>query len=127
MYLACSIRPDITFAVGQLSKHNADPRKRHLRAAKRVVRYLKGTMNMGLVFGRETANRLPKKPPLYGLLGYANSNFAGDSEDRKSVMGYCFFLNEAVVLWSSKKQRIVSTSTTKAEYIALGHVAREAV
>ena len=66
-------------------------------------------------------------PPLYGLIGYADSNFAGDPEDRKSVMENCFFLNGAVVSWSSKKQRIVSTSTTEAEYIALGHAAREAV
>ncbi len=118
MYLACGIRPDIAFAVGQLSKHNADPRKGHLRAAKRVVRYLKGTMQMGLIFGRASANgQLPQDPPPYVLVGYADSNFAGDPEDRKSVMGYCFFLNGAVVSWSSKKQRTVSTSTTEAEYI----------
>lgn len=124
MYLACGTWPDIAFAVGQLSKHNADPRKGHLRAAKRVVRYLKGTMDMGLTFGRGTN---PRDPPPYGLVGYADSNFAGDSEDRKSVMGYCFFLNGALVSWSSKKQRTVSTSTTEAEYIAIGHAAREAV
>ena len=122
MYLACGTRPDIAFAVGQLSKHNADPRKGHLKAAKRVVRYLKGTMQMGLMFGRT-----PTNPPPYGLTGYADSNFAGDPADRKSVMGYCFFLNGAVVSWSSKKQRTASTSTTEAEYIALGHAAREAV
>lgn len=53
MYLLCGIRLDITFVVGQLSKHNASLRKSHLRAAKKVVRYLKGTMEMGLTFGRE--------------------------------------------------------------------------
>lgn len=57
MYLACGTRPDIAFAVSQLSKHNADPKKGHLRAAKRVVRYLKGTMQMGLN-ARSTARRL---------------------------------------------------------------------
>ena len=123
MYLACGTRPDIAFAIGQLSRHNADPRRGHFRAAKRVVRYLKGTMNLGLVYGRTTA----RDSPPYGLIGYADSNFAGDPEDRKSVMGYCFFLNGAVVSWSSKKQRTVSTSTTEAEYIALGHAAREEV
>lgn len=56
MYLVCGTRPDIAFVVGQLSKHNADPRKGHLQAAKRVVRYLKGTMEMGLIFGQELAN-----------------------------------------------------------------------
>ena len=127
MYLSCGTRPDIAFAVGQLSRHNADPRKGHLRAAKRVVRYLKGTIEMGLTFGQESGERPPRDPLPYGLVGYADSNFAGDPEDRKSVMGYCFFLNGAVVSWSSKKQRTVSTSTTEAEYIALGHAAREAV
>lgn len=127
MYLACGTRPDIAFTVGQLSKHNVDPRKSHLQAARRVVRYLKSTMQMGLVFGREVKSHSPKNPPLYGLIGYADSNFARDPGDRKSVMGYCFFLNGAVVLWSSKKQRTMSTSTIEAEYIALGHAAREAV
>ena len=127
MYLACGTRSDIAFVVGQLSKYNADPRKSHLRAANRVVRYLKDNMQMGLVFGKEVNSYLPKDPPPYGLIGYAESNFAEDPADRKSVMGYCFFLNGAVVLWSSKKQKIMSTSTTKAEYIALGHAAREAV
>ncbi len=98
-----------------------------MRVAKRVVRYLKGTMNMGLIYGQEIANCLPREPPPYDLVGYADSNFTGDLEDRKSVMGYCFFLNGAVVLWSSKKQRTVSTLTIKAEYIALGQEAKEAV
>lgn len=106
----------------ELSKQNADPRKGHLKAAKRVVRYLKGAIQMGLMFGRTTIN-----PPPYGLTGYADSNFAGDPADRKSVMGYCFFLNGTVASWSSKKQRTVSTSTTEAKYIALGHAVREAV
>lgn len=130
MYLACGTRPDIAFAVEQLSKHNADPRKGHLRAVKKVVPYLKGTMQMGLVLGKESNSYLhpsPTSPSPYGLISYTDSNFAGDPKDRKSVMGYCFFLNGAVVSWSSKKQRTVSTSTTKAEYIALGHVAREAI
>lgn len=120
MYLACGTRPNIFFAVRQLSKYNADPRKGHFRAAKRVVRYLKSTMQMGLMFGRASRELLP-----YSLTGYADSNFAGDPADQKSVMGYCFFL--AVVSWSSKKQRTVSTSTTEAEYIALGYAAKEAV
>ena len=84
-------------------------------------------MELGIIYGRETKNRLPRDPPPYRLTGFADSNFAGDPEDCKSVMGYCFFLNGAVVSWCSKKLRTVSTSTTEAEYIALGHAAREAV
>ena len=126
MYLACNeARYRICCRAAQQAQRRSE--KRHLRAAKRAVRYLKGTMEMGLIFSRESTNRQPRDPPPYGLEGYADSNFAGDPEDRKSLMGYCFFLNGAVVSWSSKKQRTASTSTTKAEYIALGHAAREAV
>lgn len=120
MYLACETRLDIAFAVGRLSKHNADPRKGHLRAAKRVVRYLKGTIQLELVYGQRPDRCSPIDPAPYGLIRYGDSNFAGDSEDRKSVIGYCFFLNGAVVSWSSKKQKTVSTSTTEVEYIAIG-------
>lgn len=76
MYLACGTRPDIAFAISQLSKQNADSRKGHLKAAKRVVQYLKGTMQMGLMYGQT-----PNNPRTYGLTGYADSNFAGDPAD----------------------------------------------
>lgn len=59
---------------------------------------------MGLIFDRKSNNRLPREPLPYGLTGYADSNFAGGPKDRKLVIGYCFFLNGAVVSWSSKKQ-----------------------
>lgn len=95
--------------------------------AKRVVRYLKDIMDMSLIFGWKIANHLLRKPPPYSLVGYADSNFAGDLEDRKLVLGYCFFINGAVVSWTSKKQRTVSTLTTEVKYIALRHIAREAV
>lgn len=127
MYLLCGTRPDIAFVVGQLNRHNADPKKGYLQVAKRVVQYLCGTMEMRLVFGRELSNRLPRDPPPYGLIGFADSNFAGDPGDYKSVIGHYFFLNGAVVSWYSKKQRTVSISMTEAEYIALGHAVREAV
>lgn len=131
MYLSCGTRSDIAFAVGQLSKRNSDPRVGHLKAAKRVIRYLKGTMHLGIRYGctlkPDGQTKAPDAPPPYSFIGYADSNYAGKPEDRKSVMGYCFYMNGALVSWCSKKQRTVSTSTTKAEYIALGHAARESV
>ncbi len=128
MYLTCGTKLDITFTIGQQSKHNTDPRKGHLQAAKKVVRYLKETIQMGLIFGRVSINRrLLQDPSPYGLVGYTDSNLAGDSKDQKSVMGYHFFLNGAVVLWSSKKQRTVFTSITEAEYIAFGYIARKTI
>ena len=119
MYLSCETRPNISFVVGQLSKQNANPRMRHLKATKWVVRYLKGTMHLGLTYGAhpqsEKKAKAPASPPPFGLIGYANSNYAGDPEDRKLIMGHCFFIHGALVSWCSKKQRTVSISTTKAE------------
>ena len=81
MYLSCGTKPDIAFVVGQLSRYNANPRKCHFRAAKRVVRYLKETIEMGLIFGQESAERSPRDLSPYRLVGYADSSFAGDPKD----------------------------------------------
>lgn len=70
---------------------------------------------------------MPRNPLSYELVGYADNNFARDTEDQKSVIGYFFFLNRAMVFWSSKRQRIIFILTTKIKYIALGHTAKKAV
>lgn len=80
-------------------------------------------MNLELVYSQKTVRDFL----LYGLIGYANSNIARDPEDRKLVMGYCFFFNGVVVLWKSKKKWTVSKSTIKIKYIALANVVREVV
>jgi hypothetical protein len=149
-WLATGTRPDIAFATGRISQYNADPRKGHANAAKRILRYLKGTVNYGIMYtplpaktttGLGASLDLPgtnagfepyptgkaAAPHDGGLIGYADASYAGDLLDRKSVMGYCFLLNGGVITWSSRRQRTVSTSTTEAEYIAAGHAAREAV
>lgn len=127
IYLTYKTRPDITFIVGQLNRHNANPQKSHLQATKRLVRCFCGTIEMKLVYGRELSIRLPKNLPPYGLIGFADSNFAENPRDYKLVMGYCFFLNKVIVFWYSKKQRTVFTLTIEAEYIALGYVAKKAM
>lgn len=92
---------------------------------------MKGTIHLGLIYGGhlkdEGETKAPITPSPFGLIGYGDSSYAGDPEDRKIVIGYCYFINGAVVSWCSKKQKTVSTSTTEAEYIALGHPAREAI
>ncbi len=101
MYLSCETRPDIALAVGQLSKHNSDPRIGHMKVAKKVVCYLKGTMHLGLIYGAKAKDKgetkAPIAPSLFGLIGYGDSSYAGDPEDRKSVMRYCYFINRAIV------------------------------
>lgn len=87
--------PNIAFVIKQLSKHNTNFRKSYFQTKKRIIRYLKGIMQIKLIYKQK--NSLPKNPPLFGLKNYANSNFIGKPKDCKSVMSYCFFLNSVVV------------------------------
>lgn len=131
MYLLCGTKPDIAFTVGQLSKHNTDPRIRHMKVVKKVVRYLKSTMYLELVYRSqlkdEGETKAPIAPSPFRLIRYGDSSYTRDPQDKKLVMGYCYFINGAIVSWCSKKQRTVSTSNIEAEYIALRHIAKEAI
>ena len=86
------------------------PNKVHWVAAKRVLRYVKGTLDLGLKF--ERSNK-------FELVGYSDADWAGDVDTRKSTSGYVFMLGKAIVSWASKKQSVVALSTTEAEYAAL--------
>jgi len=108
MYLTVT-RPYIMYVVCLISRYMADPKEEHMQIAKRVLRYLKGTLNFGLVY---------RKAKNLKLLAYTDSDYARDVDDRKSILGYVFLLNNAAVCWSSKKQEIVTLSSTKAEYVA---------
>lgn len=81
----------------------------HLLAAKRILRYLQGTRDFGLVY---------KKSEKSNLLGYTDSDYAGDRDDRKSTSGYAFMFGSGAISWSAKKQPIVTLSTTEAEFVA---------
>lgn len=96
MYLSCGTRLDIAFAVGQLSKHNSDPKACHMKAAKKVVRYLKETMHLRLVY-ESSQSKVPALSSVFNLIGYGDSSYTGDGKDKKLVMGYCYVLNGAVV------------------------------
>ncbi|CAM8965989.1 unnamed protein product [Rhodiola kirilowii] len=108
MYLTVT-RPDIMFVVCLISRFMAHPMEEHLMIAKRVLRYLKGTLNYGLFYKRECG---------LGLKAYTDSDYASDINDRKSTSGYVFLLSGAAVCWSSRKQAIVTLSSTEAEYVA---------
>lgn len=88
-------------------------------------------MHLGLVYRSQLKDERETKAPIapspFKLIGYGDSSYAGDSEDRKSVIRYCYFINRAIVFWYSKKQITVLTSTIEAKYIALGHATREAI
>lgn len=117
MYLAVCSRPDIAHAVSLLSQFNNCYTKEHWVSAKRVLRYLKGTLDYRLVY-RKTG--MP-------LSGYVDADWAGDEIDRKSYTGFAFLLGGAVFSWESKKQRTVALSSTEAEYMGLSEATKEGI
>ena len=123
MYAALGTRPDIAFTVTKLSQYNHEPRTSHLTAAKQVLRYLKSTSTYGLQFSRNENSGFqgPNK-----LIGFTDADWAGNPQDRKSISGYVFFLG-APVSWKSKRQTIIATSTTEAEFSAYLEVSKQAL
>lgn len=111
-------RPDISFPVGVVSQFMQKPRKPHLDAVKRILRYLKNTMNYGLMY-KQSAEVL--------LSGFTDADWAGDPSSRRSTSGYCFDLGSAVISWCSKKQATIALSSTEAEYNAATLAAQECV
>lgn len=108
MYLTVT-RPDLMFLVSLISRFMANPTELHYQATKKALRYVKGTMNYEILY---------EKKGVEELVGFTDSDYAGDIEDRKSTYGYVFMLSEGAVAWSSKKQPIVTLSTTEAEFMA---------
>nr|GEW67836.1 uncharacterized mitochondrial protein AtMg00810-like [Tanacetum cinerariifolium] len=108
MYLTSS-RPDIMFAVCACARFQVTLKVSHLHAVKRIFRYLKGKLNLGLWY--------PKDSP-FDLVAYSDSDYAGASLDRKSTTGGCQFLGSKLISWQCKKQTVVATSSTEAEYVA---------
>ncbi|XP_040869850.1 secreted RxLR effector protein 161-like [Glycine max] len=108
MYLT-GTRPDILFAVSLLSCFMHCASEMHLKAAKRILRYVKGTVDYGVKF---------EKCQEFKLYGFSDSDWAGSIDDMKSTSEYCFNLGSGVFSWCTKKQEIVAQSTTKAEFIA---------
>ncbi|GJW14778.1 putative ribonuclease H-like domain-containing protein [Tanacetum coccineum] len=108
MYLTAS-RPDIMFAVYACARFQVTPKTSHLLAVKRIFRYLKGKPTLGLWYSRDSP---------FELVAYTDSDYAGATQDRKSTTGGCQFLGNRLISWQCKKQTVVATSTTKAEYVA---------
>nr|GFB02886.1 uncharacterized mitochondrial protein AtMg00810-like [Tanacetum cinerariifolium] len=108
MYLTSS-RPDIMFAVCACARFQVTPKVSHLNAVKRIFRHLKGKPHLGLWY--------PKDSP-FDLVAYSDSDYAGASLDRKSTTRGCQFLGWRLISWQCKKQTVVATSSTEAEFVA---------
>ncbi|XP_015167265.1 uncharacterized mitochondrial protein AtMg00810-like [Solanum tuberosum] len=117
MYLTAT-RPDLMIVVSLISRFMACPTQLHFAAAKRVLRYLKGTVNYGVFYKRGAASE---------LVGFTDSDYASDMEDSKSTSGYVFMMSGGVVAWSSRKQPIVTLSTTEVEFVAAAACACQAI
>ncbi|KAF2310080.1 hypothetical protein GH714_006469 [Hevea brasiliensis] len=111
-------RPDIMFAVSLVSRFMHKPTKHHYGTAKRVLKYVAGTLDLGIWYCQTKSLKLE---------GYCDSDWAGSLVDRKSTTGFCFTLGSGVVTWRSKKQPTVVISSCEAEYVAGGAAACEAV
>jgi hypothetical protein len=118
LYAAIATRPDIAYAVGAVSKFNSNPSQAHLTAVKRIMQYLKGTIDVAIEYRKSDTER---------LIGYADADWAGDTDDRHSTTGNLFLLAEGPISWLSKKQPIVTLSTPEAQYVSLCSATQEAV
>lgn len=117
MHLAVTVRPDISFAVGLLSRHLTAPTTVCWQAAKGVLRYLAGTADDGITYSRQEDGAL--------FHGYCDADYAGDLETRRSTSGHVFIYAGGAIIWLSKRQPTVSASTAEAEYVAAGGATKE--
>ena len=121
IYLVTGTRPDIAYTTMFLSQFASQPNSNHMGAAKRVLRYLKGTRNLALTYHRQLK-------PKSQLIGYADSDLGNDKDDRKSISGFIFILNRNTISWRSKKRaRKVATSTNEAELQALSYASKHMI
>ena len=110
LYLIAS-RPDILFSICICAGFQSDPKETHMMAVKRILRYLKGTSNLGLQYSKQCS---------LNLIDFSNANYGGCKIDRKSTSGTYQFLGLNLISWYSKKQNSVEPSTVEAEYVAAG-------
>jgi hypothetical protein len=110
-------RPDLAYPVSLVSRYQSNPGKAHWEAVKRILKYLKGTVQLKLTYQADT----------FEVVGYSDADFGGDIDDRKSTSGHLFLLGVAAVSWGSKKQGSVARHTQEAEYIACSMATTHAV
>ena len=95
MYLAVSTRPDIAFSVNNLARLNSNPQKEHCTALKQILKYLKGTTTIGILYKQDRSDK---------CVGYSDTDWAGDPSDRKSTSGYIFMFSDGPISWRSKSK-----------------------
>ena len=122
-YLADTTRPEIDGAVNTMSRFSNDPGNEHWQGVKRIMRYLRGTLNYGLRYSKD-GNGEKDGTQLYG---YSDADYGGCEDTRRSVSGCIMMLAGGPVVWASRKQQCVTLSTMESEYVALTMAATEAI
>ena len=116
MYLASHTRPDISFSVNLLARYSSCPTRRHWNGVKHILRYLRGTMDMGLYYPNVSKAE---------LIGYADAGYMSDPHNARSQTGYLFTCGDTAISWRSTKQSITATSSNHAEILAIHEASRE--
>lgn len=119
IYAATVARPDIAYAVGEISKFMERPNDSHVNAVKRIFRYLNHTKHVGITYG-DSGNGMK-------LIGYTDADYARDIDTRRSTTGYAFKIGNGIVTWRSQRQKTIALSTTEAEFMAICDGAKEAI
>jgi len=120
MYTMVCIRPDLLQTVSIISRYMHDPGRGHWEAVKWVLQYIKGIIDVGLVFEKDSTGKQK-------CVRYVDSDYAGDLNKRQFTMGYVFTLSQAPVSWRSILQSTVVLSTTEAEYMVMTEAMKEAI
>jgi Reverse transcriptase (RNA-dependent DNA polymerase) len=116
-YLTCT-RSDIMFDVGVASRYMESPMTSHWKATKKILRYVRDSVNLGLHYSKTNS---------FKLIGYSDSDWCGDTDDRKSTSGFTFYVGDTIFTWLSKKQAIVTLLTCEVEYVALSLCVNHAI
>jgi len=116
LYLSTTTRPDIAFAVGVPSRFMSCPKQDHMRAAKKVLRNLRGTTRLGVVYGGSEP-----------LQGFVDADWAGDVDGRRSTTDFVFNLNGGHIAWASKRKSTVASSTAEVKYVAAAMATKQAL
>ena len=126
MFLMVCSRPDIAFEVSRVAKFCDDPGSEHWTAVKRIFRYLQGTKNLSISYGKIASHPFSTWNNCQPF-AFCDSDWAGELDSRHSTYGYVFLVNGGPVTWTSKVQKSVAASVTEAEYVSLSETSRESI
>jgi hypothetical protein len=126
MHLAVTTRPDLSVVAKILAEALDNPSLKHFVALKRVLRYLRGTADYGIIYyGKDDPRHKTVKK--LNVHGYCDADYAGDIADRKSTSGYVFMMNGGAISWKSAKQEVTAKSTVEAEYMSQASATQEVI